>query len=620
MEHHSGQILRGRYKILEKVGEGGLAAAYTGWDNALARPVLIKYIDKKGGDESGIQRFLQELQRLAKLSHPNISALFDFGEEQDELYLVTEESGDAETLERRLVTPVEWTEAIKILLPIIKALKYAHARGVLYTYLNPSDILLPRNGLPKLINLEQGQIIKLHMQDPAAGMVLGTVAYLAPEILRGEPAEIGSDVFSVGVILYEMLAGRKPYESHTPLVYAMKQLSDPVPSPSRFAANLPGAVERAILKAMAKNPRDRFQSMAEFGTTLKNLSDNALAVDKLPGMASPRPEEVGTGAPPGEAAPKDSFFDRIRRVFSRSAGDSAPEPQVGSGTQARPAPPTSHRSAPPADSTDEVSFRAFHPKEGGVDIWHTLLVYAHISSALRMVRKDAQKFEHELGVAKETSSKASAPIVRGTELTIIPSCSGLAFNPERISFKWTEDFHRANFRFRAESSLAGSAVNGQISIYVGPLIIGTLKFAMLFNEKDTQSAIEHEEQASMYPSNKIFISYSHRDTDFALVFRNVLRAVGYDVLIDIDDLRAGQVWNDELMRMIEGADVFQLFWSLNSSQSEYCRREWEHALKQNKPAGFIRPVYWHKPLPAPPAELSQFHFDYVELRMPPVAP
>lgn len=102
------------------------------------------------------------------------------------------------------------------------------------------------------------------------------------------------------------------------------------------------------------------------------------------------------------------------------------------------------------------------------------------------------------------------------------------------------------------------------------------------------------------------------------MFRNVLEPVGYDVLIDIDDLRPGQIWNDELMHMIERADFFQLFWSLNSSQSEYCRREWEHALKQNKPEGFIRPIDWQKPLPTPPQELSKFHFDYVELKIPPV--
>jgi hypothetical protein len=90
----------------------------------------------------------------------------------------------------------------------------------------------------------------------------------------------------------------------------------------------------------------------------------------------------------------------------------------------------------------------------------------------------------------------------------------------------------------------------------------------------------------------------------------------YDSLIDIDDLRTGQIWNEELMRMIGRADIFQLFWSSNSSQSKYCQQEWEHALKQNRPEGYIRPVYWQKPFPKPPTELSKFHFTYVELKIP----
>jgi CheY-like chemotaxis protein len=267
---------------------------------------------------------------------------------------------------------------------------------------------------------------------------------------------------------------------------------------------------------------------------------------------------------------------------------------------------------------EEVFFTAYHPKEGKVDTWHTLLVYAHLLSALGTVRKDAKRFDQEIKTRKETTSAAFTRIVRGTEITIVPACEGITFNPERITLKWMEDFHRAEFRFKADQSLVGDAAKGHISIYAGPLLIGTLKFAMLFNETESPTPIDHEEQAKMYSKDAIFISYSHQDTDFVLYFRNILEATGYDVLIDIDDLRSGQIWNDELRRMIERADIFQLFWSSNSSQSKYCQQEWEHALKQNRPEGYIRPVYWQKPLPKPPDKLSKFHFTYVELKMPTV--
>jgi hypothetical protein len=265
---------------------------------------------------------------------------------------------------------------------------------------------------------------------------------------------------------------------------------------------------------------------------------------------------------------------------------------------------------------EEVVFTAYHPKEGSVESWHTLLVYTHVSSALVKVQKDAKRFHDQIKSPKETKSKSSTPIVRGTELTIVPSCEGVTFNPEHISFKWLEDFQRTDFRFLATQSLSGDAAKGEIVIYVGPLIVGTLKFAMLFNDKDAHLAIEHEEHAKMYGEDDVFISYSRKDTEVARTFKNILEGTGLDVFLDVDDLRSGQLWEDELKRRIEHAKVFQIFWSANYSQSENCKLEWEYALQQNKDEGYIRPVFWEKPIsPKPPEELNKFNFKYVELKV-----
>lgn len=264
------------------------------------------------------------------------------------------------------------------------------------------------------------------------------------------------------------------------------------------------------------------------------------------------------------------------------------------------------------DSSDEVSFTAFHPKEGNVDSWYTLLVYIHLLSAIEKVRRDAKRVRDQLHEIKEISSSSSAQITRGTEITIVPNCEGITFNPSRTTIKWMEDFHRANFRFLANKSLVDDAAKGTITIYVGPLIVGTVKFAMLFNDANEISLTEVEVRSRMYHRDKIFISYSHKDTDIALAFKKVHEATGYDVLIDIDDLRSGQEWNSELMNMIDRADIFQLFWSKNSKKSKYCEQEWRHALSCSKEE-FIRPLYWQTPLPKPPKELSKYHFEYVEL-------
>lgn len=258
-----------------------------------------------------------------------------------------------------------------------------------------------------------------------------------------------------------------------------------------------------------------------------------------------------------------------------------------------------------------TSFTAIYPKECKIETWHTLLVYAHLLSVVQDVRQDAQRFKDQFPTRKETNSSSFTKIIRGTELTIVPSCDGLVFNPERVVLKWLEDYHRADFRFRADKSLANDAARGQIAIYAGPIIVGTLRLAMLLNEADSQVPVENEEHSSMYHKEDIFVSYSHKDSNVVLACQKAYKALGFNVFIDIDTLRAGQVWNEELMKMIDNATIFQLFWSQNSSKSQYCQQEWQHALKWNK-EGFIRPVYWEFPMPEPPEELSRYHFDYIQ--------
>ena len=265
---------------------------------------------------------------------------------------------------------------------------------------------------------------------------------------------------------------------------------------------------------------------------------------------------------------------------------------------------------------EEISFTSYHPKEGSVEYWHTLLVYTHLTSVLKKVQNDAKRFSDLIKSPRETIVKSSILVFRGYELSVVPSCEGVTFNPERVSFKWHEDFHRQEFRFKADKSLSGDAARGQISIYLGPLVIGTLKFAMLFSEgeEENRSVPDHEEHAKLYGKDDVFISYSRKDTEIARTFKTILSATGMDVFLDVDSLRSGQEWQPELLRRIENAKIFQMFWSENYSQSENCRMEWQHALKQNKTEGYIRPVFWKKPLlPNPPDELSKFNFQYVEL-------
>lgn len=279
---------------------------------------------------------------------------------------------------------------------------------------------------------------------------------------------------------------------------------------------------------------------------------------------------------------------------------------------------------PKVISKNKVFFTAYHPTFGTVETWYTLLVYAHISRMLGKVRKDAKRYSDQIKMPKEIGTETTTPLAPGTQLTIVPSCEGITFNPERISFRWMEDFNRADFRFMADQSLLAETSEGEITIFVGPLIIGTLNFTMLFNKKRyssfwdwlfkrSQPAAEHEERGKMYGKDDVFISYSRKDTKVARACKIAYEALGLDVFLDEDDLMSGQYWQDELYRRIKRAKIFQIYWSKNYSQSTNCEREWKYALTQKKGEGFIRPVFWKKPLsPKPPKELNKFNFKYVD--------
>jgi hypothetical protein len=334
--------------------------------------------------------------------------------------------------------------------------------------------------------------------------------------------------------------------------------------------------------------------------------------------AKPAFGEQPTGVPP-ETQPQARPTRRARGVFPES-GAEPPEPGL---EEASPSRSARGGAAPdkPAIPTEAVRFTAFHPKEAAVETWYTLLVYSHVEAALAKVQADAAKFKDEMGGApREVRSSAPAQLARGTEITIVPTCEGVIFNPERDTFKWVEDVHRSDFRFRAGKDLADSAANIVITVFVGPLIVATIKGGILFSAQSTQPTPGESARitASLYRSEQIFPSYSHADEDIVIACRNAYKALGFEFLRDRDTLRPGEDWNAALMQMIDRADIFQLFWSKRSANSKYCRQEWEYALNQAKDKGgaFVRPVYWEQPMIPPPPELGDLHFAYVPLAKP----
>lgn len=262
---------------------------------------------------------------------------------------------------------------------------------------------------------------------------------------------------------------------------------------------------------------------------------------------------------------------------------------------------------------EQLQFTAFYAGNVAVEEWYTLLVYAYIEPALEAVRADAARFKYQLGAHPfKSDAWASRLLSRGAQITVLPIFPGVTFYPERLSFTWTKDWHPALFSFNADKRLAGEIGSGEVLLFAGPLIIASLRLSLRFSEQGVQINTEPEE-VSVSRYRKIFTSYSHDDRPVVLAIRQAYEALGDESFIDFEDLRSGQNWNASLLRAIDSADIFQLFWSHHSAQSPYVYKECQYALQHYKYEGFIRPVYWEKPMRVPPSELSHLHFAYYEL-------
>jgi eukaryotic-like serine/threonine-protein kinase len=274
MTDFAGQTF-GRYHILEKLGEGGMATVYKGYDTRLERDVAIKVIrtDLFGAAvlERILKRFGREAKALARLTHPNIVSVIDYGEYEGTPYLVMEYLPGG-TLKGILGMPMPWQEAVRILLPIAEALDYAHSQNIIHRDIKPSNILLTQRSQPMLSDFGIAKILESDesLALTGTGIGLGTPEYMAPEQWTGK-AGAQSDIYSLGVVLYELVTGRKPYTADTPAAILLKQANDPLPRPKKFVPDLSDGVEKVIIKALAKKPGERYQSMEEFSTALEAL-------------------------------------------------------------------------------------------------------------------------------------------------------------------------------------------------------------------------------------------------------------------------------------------------------------------------------------------------------------
>lgn len=314
-----------------------------------------------------------------------------------------------------------------------------------------------------------------------------------------------------------------------------------------------------------------------------------------------------------------ALFVRTMRSPTAAVKGSTPIPP-------RPTFPGTRGNDPRDSPAPNVQFTIYRPKAVEPDRWYVMLAFAHaadkpvgappnVPDPVEEVREQAHRV---LGVM----SREYAPVApddaysvpSGSELAFVPTVSGVEFNPPRRVFSLHETVHREEFRLRADPALDGQTARGRLSVYRGAVLIAEVGLAIKVDSRHAAATTyKSMESESARPYRRVFASYSHKDSWIVGQFEQLARATGDEFLRDCNQLRAGEVWNDRLLRLIESADVFQLFWSRNSMQSEFVRREWEHALSLQRP-NFIRPTYWEQPFPEdqrtglPPESLRQLHF------------
>lgn len=260
----AGQTI-GPYRILNQVGQGGMATVYRAYHSAMDRYVAIKILPHKLAESPEFTgRFRQEARTIARLEHSHILPVHDYGESDGYTYLVMRYL-EAGTLKDRLQQEtLPLREVDRLFTQLADALDYAHAQGVIHRDLKPSNVLLDARNNLFLTDFGIAKLLQGNANFTSTGAMIGTPAYMSPEQAQGLPVDQRSDIYSLGIILYEMVTGQVPFEADTPLAVILKHLNEPLPLPSRVKPGLHASIEKVLLKVLAKDPAERYATTAEF--------------------------------------------------------------------------------------------------------------------------------------------------------------------------------------------------------------------------------------------------------------------------------------------------------------------------------------------------------------------
>ncbi|MCI6407739.1 Stk1 family PASTA domain-containing Ser/Thr kinase [Veillonella caviae] len=264
-------VLDNRYRIIDKIGVGGMADVYRGEDTLLGRPVAIKILHANfANDDEFVSRFKREAQAAGKLNHPNIVNMYDVGFDQDLHYIIMEYV-DGKTLKEYITEKgrLSIDEAVKFTIAIGEGLEHAHAMGIVHCDIKPHNVIITRTGRVKVTDFGIARAMNSTNTVMYTNSIMGSAHYLSPEQASGKTIDGSTDIYSLGIVLYEMLSGKVPFEGETPIAVALKHVREKVIPPTRYNPSIPPLLESVVLKALSKDPKDRFESISDMMSDLR---------------------------------------------------------------------------------------------------------------------------------------------------------------------------------------------------------------------------------------------------------------------------------------------------------------------------------------------------------------
>jgi eukaryotic-like serine/threonine-protein kinase len=310
-------LVAGRYRLLGRVGSGGMADVWCAEDTMLGRRVALKFLHERfAQDEQFVERFRREASSAAGLQHPNVVGVFDRGI-HDGTHYIAMEYVEGASLKDLIERGLSVGEAVEIVRQVLAGAKYAHEHGIVHRDLKPQNVLVDAEGRARVSDFGIARAGASEITQ--TGSVLGTAQYLSPEQAQGLPVTAASDIYSMGVLLYEALTGRVPFEGDSPVTVALKQVSERPRPPSELNPAVSRALDAVVLKALAKDPANRFRSAEEFQAAL-DAAEGDPSGDALGGTASYAAVAEAAGAPPPEPPQEEpskgrGFFTPARLIL-----------------------------------------------------------------------------------------------------------------------------------------------------------------------------------------------------------------------------------------------------------------------------------------------------------------